>query len=866
MREKKKGCKGKPASMVKKITVALVAVMMVAVYGFSPVPQIADEAFAEEWYTMDDSGKVTITEGTTNIDTTLNMNEDVTEVIIPASVTDIEDMAFMGCSSLTSVIFEGAQPPSIGYGAFQTDGDEVTVTVPAGAKDAYESVLGEAFVYIDYTVVEAGGGEPNPEPEKPAFTVENGIITDFELPEELTGGTPSNPKEGVIEIPESVDGVAVTGIGSSAFEGKFNKMVSVTVKLPKTITYIDDDAFSGCFGISKVEAAQGSQLKTIGKRAFYNCQSLTTFAFPDSLEKIDYSAFANCFDFKGNDDNKVVIPAGTEIMLEGGGQNEDSAFFMCSSIEKFVIDASNNKYKTDADGVIFSKDGKTLIQYPLGRAEESYKIADGVEKIAANAFKWHQQDKENANNLKSVEFPNSLKTVENNAFMCSGLESVSMPADVNWGTGVFQLNENLKEVTINEGVKEIPDMFFYGLENLEKVNLPDSLKTIGYRAFDGLNLTAIELPDGLETIGEEAFESGNLKSIKIPASVTKIGDRAFYLNRDLEEITFEDGNKALDLGKYTFNSCYSLVDIEIPSRVTKLDDGVLSNCAKLKTVKMDSVKTLGDGVFAYSGLEEMNLPGGIKSMGDATFFGCLDLKSASLPERLEELGACTFEMCELLTEVNIADTVKFDSVPEDTFWGCEKLVTLTLPESVKATKACAFSGCKELKNIEVKNVKDEFKRSEFDCYAIKFDGDYSGYGYWVEGVFYLYDDVNLEDVANSQDPSEDAINNVKDLNDKADEETAKADGAALITAEAAGTEALCGCSIGGGGSYSATANPTFNYKTPSSNTAAGGGHGTAASGNGGSPATGDDAGMMIFLLLAMISGTYVMAGRHRAKQ
>ena len=596
-------------SRVNKLLVALIAVMMVAVYGVAPIQAVTGVAFAEEdWYTMDADGNVVVKDGTTTIDTTLQCESEVTTVTIPASVTEVEDYAFFGCENLTVVTFKAETPPSIGSCAFESQGDAVTVNVPKGCKDEYESALVEnyAFTMTDYTVVEAGGGtdpvNPDPTPvEKELFTyseVEGGVaITglgkDFALSSENRVET--------ITVPDTIGGQPVVGIASGAFKEKFvgalyggsNSGVRViTVKLPETVQYIDDDAFSGCQGLAAVNMPR--DLKRIGERAFYNCKNLVDAEFPAGLEMIEYGAFWNCFALKGHADGIIALPEGAKVQLTGAGQNQDSAFSMCSSVQGY--DISNDEFKTDKDGVIFTADGKTLVQYPLGRTSSSYDIPEGTETIGQNAFKWHQSDTKNPNNLKTVTFP----------------------------------------------------------------------------------------------------------------------------------------------------------------------------------------------------------------------------------------------------------------------------------ESITETKACAFSNCRNLESIEVKNLKKDFKRSEFDCYAINLDGDYSKYGYWVEGVFYLYDDATISDIAGNQDNSGGAIGDLEKVNTEGEKFDAAASGATLVTAEAGSIDVLCGCSVGGGGQFAATANPKFNYKTASSNTATSGGSAAgnaakAAGGNGGSPVTGDEASLLIFALLAMVSGTYIFARRQRVK-
>ena len=345
---------------VNKLLVALIAVMMVAVYGLAPVQPVTGVAFAEEtWYTMDADGNVVVKDGTTTIDTTLQCESEVTTVTIPASVTEVEDYAFFGCENLTVVTFKGETPPSIGSCAFESQGDAVTVNVPKGCKDEYEFALVEnyAFTMTDCTVVEAGGStdpvDPDPAPvEKEIFTysaVEGGVaITgpgkDFALSSENRVET--------ITVPDTIGGQPVVGIASGVFKEKFvgslcggaNSGVRViTVKLPETVQYIDDDAFSGCQGLAAVNMTR--DLKRIGERAFYNCKNLVDAEFPAGLELIEYGAFWNCFALKGNADGIIALPEGAKVQLTGAGQNQDSAFSNCENLESIEVKNLKKDFK-----------------------------------------------------------------------------------------------------------------------------------------------------------------------------------------------------------------------------------------------------------------------------------------------------------------------------------------------------------------------------------------------------------------------------------------------------------------------------------------------------------------------------------------
>lgn len=86
----------------------------------------------------------------------------------------------------------------------------------------------------------------------------------------------------------------------------------------------------------------------------------------------------------------------------------------------------------------------------------------------------------------------------------------------------------LREAVVSEGVVEIADGAFLGMGNLERVQLPKSLRKIGALAFYGCkNLKNIDLPKGLKEIGTAAFKDSGLTKIEVPTNTNKIESEAF---------------------------------------------------------------------------------------------------------------------------------------------------------------------------------------------------------------------------------------------------------------------------------------------------------------------------------------------------
>lgn len=774
-----------------------------------------------------------------------------TSITIPATVTSIEGGAF-SVPSLEKVTFLGAIPeyPPLSEIFEIVYGQTITIYCYLEHYMAYDGDISD----FEWELLDEGSEEPDTPPASDNFKIEGGKLTGYT--ETVRDGKVT------ITIPDNV-----TVIGANAFKNKFLKQAEVTVVLPSTVTTIEDSAFEECFGLVSIEFP--SSLTSIGKKAFYGCEKLTNVTFPAGLQTIADSAFLSCSGL-----TSVSIPAGTNVTLTTAMTT--FAFAMCDKVQSFTVAAGNTQLSAK-DGVLYDKAGTTLLAYPLGSKAESFAIPEGTITIGREAFKQHQQRQNCA--LKNVGFPESLETIENNAFMSQNLTSVTIPGDFKLGTGVFQLNNSIKTVNVAEGVTEITDMLFYGLEGVETINLPSTLETIGYRAFDRCGASSIKLPEGLKSIGEEAFESSKLKSVEIPASVTNIGDRAFYNCKEMAAITFKAGSGSLNLGRYTFNNCAKLNNIVVPSRVTKLDDGVFSKMGALTTITLpNSIKTLGNNVFASSdALKTVKLPDSITEMGNGTFRSCHALESITLPANLAKLGTCTFEIEEgantSLTKVVIPDSVKITTVPSDTFWGREGIKELYLPASIAGTEACAFSKCSDELVINIARKSSEFTRSMFDCFD--FDGAELN-GYW-DGDAYVYSEEQID-----WNPSKDADEELAALNKESDKTTASLDGAVLKSRSSASMIAACGCASGTGGRFTASAKPTFNYgKASSSSTVAGqNGNGTSSSSNTSSKAssnkaaannkksggisTGDTAAIFGTILVLILSGLYLVNRYRRA--
>lgn len=130
-----------------------------------------------------------------------------------------------------------------------------------------------------------------------------------------------------------------------------------SVILPNRLETIDSNAFFNCTNLKNIDIPNSNYLRTIENNAFAGCSSLEEILLPTSLQEIGQNVFSS--------------------RVRGAKLNDKLA--------KITVDKDNYYFK-DIDGVLFSKDGNTLVCYPQGKTDKEYVIPDSVKEINVGAF------------------------------------------------------------------------------------------------------------------------------------------------------------------------------------------------------------------------------------------------------------------------------------------------------------------------------------------------------------------------------------------------------------------------------------------------------------------------------------------------
>ena len=510
-------------------------------------------------YSVDINKRVTIT----------GYNGTRSNLIIPReikgySVTSIDNDAFRGCTSLTSITIPNSVT-SIGFSAFFGCSNLSKIVIPDSVTDIGYDAFDDTSWYNNQPngVIYAGQvvykykGEM---PENTAIILNEGtkIINGYVFRDcmNLTSITiPNSVTEIGISTFENCTNLeymtmpnSVTSIGSSAFYG-CSSLTSINI--PGGVTRIWSDAFEGCSSLTSINISDG--VTEIDSDAFKGCSSLTSITIPDSVTSIGYDAFRCCSSLKNINIPNSVTSIG------------DSAFYGCSSLTSINI-----------------PDGVTSIgnwTFEDCSSLTSITIPDSVTSIGFRAF-------EGCSSLTSITIPDSVTSIDNDAFRgCTSLTSITIPNSVtSIGDGAFRCCSSLTSINIPDGVTSIGNGTFDHCSSLTSINIPDIVKSIGDGAFRCCSsLTNINIPDGITSIGDDAFRfCSSLTSINIPDGVTSIGNDAFSYCNSLTSINIPDG--VTSIGDDAFTACESLTSINIPDGVTSIGNDAFSYCYNLSDV------------------------------------------------------------------------------------------------------------------------------------------------------------------------------------------------------------------------------------------------------------------------------------------
>ena len=295
----------------------------------------------------------------------------------------------------------------------------------------------------------------------------------------------------------------------------------------------------------------------IGSHAFFMCNNLESVSIPEGVTTIEDRAFWQ------TSLKNITIPASvTQI-----GSTIKEVFYQCYDLESITVANGNTAYRS-VDGVLYTADGTTLIQYPQNKADTSYKMIDEATKIDFLAFNYTQ-------NLQTIDFNNVTEFADKAVYGNQALQEIVLKNAASLGNQAFSGNREVTSVLLEKAPTTVGESVFSSCASLANVTLPDDMKELqdGMFAFCTA-LKTLKFPAQLNRIGKACFDKAGLTGdLVIPASVTSIGNLAFRNCFGLTSITVE-GTPTFESQGFAFQFCKNLLWMKASFNITKYFGGL----------------------------------------------------------------------------------------------------------------------------------------------------------------------------------------------------------------------------------------------------------------------------------------------------
>ena len=510
----------------------------------------------------------------------------------------------------------------------------------------------------------------------------------------------------------------ITSLGTNAF---MDLMFLSEVTIPASVKTIHKRAFENCRSLSSVMFAPNSQLQTIDHWAFYECINLKALEIPEGVTTIGNGAFYGCAYL-----DSIVLPASMMSIADNG-------FAQCTKLSAMTVHAVT---PPEVDNKTFENVRRSIPVYvPFGTGA-TYRATPIWQEF----------------NIQEME----AESNDNKIFYTSTDGNIVTPYDeTGFGANIISNTyENGQGIITFDGpVTDLGNWAFSDCSSLASIIIPNSVTSIGYLVFNGCSsLNAIFIPENVAFIGNSFLWSSSVASIVVDKN------NAIYDSRDncnaIVETTTNTliagckntiiPNSVTSIGEAAFALCDSLFSIDIPSSIVTIGEHAFANCDSLRSVYLTEglQSILGGAFIECDALSSINIPNSVTTIGEGTFSSCVSLTSITIGDGVSSIGYSMFSGCTSLTSVTIGNNVT--SIGEEAFYFCTSLTSIIIPNTVTNVGGGAFTDCSSLTSVTIGSSVTDIEGGAFDlcynldtiyCYAITppelFD----------EGVFQNYDAI-----------------------------------------------------------------------------------------------------------------------------
>ena len=473
------------------------------------------------------------------------------------------------------------------------------------------------------------------------------------------------------------------------------------------------------------------------------------------VTKINPFAFGNCKSLK-----KVNIPASISHI-------EVEAFHDCFALNWIEVD-SNNKTYCSIDGNLYTKDGKELVRYALGKTETEFIVPDGVESIGHYSFYF-------APNLTHVILNNEVTCINTWAFQgCGALESIVLTASVKeielqafqycdsltvvyytgtaeeWNSIIIdnEYDDNIALLNATryyysetqpttegnfwhyvDGVPTVWEAYVapnYSLGLEYTSNGDGTCYVSGFGTCTDTDIIIPSVSPNGETVigvGDRAFGymAFPISSVVIPDSVTIIGREAFAWCEALTSVTI--GNKVTHIGSFAFGCCSSLEKIDIPQSVTQIELDAFQICDVLSCIEVSpdnkAYRSIDGNLYTKDGKELVKyaagkndttfiIPDGVETIGVYSVYYSTKITNIVMPDSVISIQAWAFQGCTSLTNVKLSNNI--ESIGYEAFGDCSSLMTIVIPNSIKTIGGNFFNWLSVLETVYYEGCESDWSK------------------------------------------------------------------------------------------------------------------------------------------------------------
>jgi len=449
-----------------------------------------------------------------------------------------------------------------------------------------------------------------------------------------------------IIIPATLDGQTVIGIGDDDDNLFYSKGIT-SIQFPNTIQSIGYRAF-GANDILNLDLSSCINLISIGNYAFVannletlniNCSSLKTIGnrsfYSNNLTSLDLSSCHNL---------QCV---------------EDEAFRYNGTVASLDLSNCTNLSYIGYEAFKFNLLSVTNFVLPTSTNYESYGWIDGNNNTYIGG--------ETVNDIETsyrVPYPYSLTNDD-----VEVIDGVIISCSYNFSFKDIIIPTTLDGQTVI-GIGDDDDNLFYSKE-IASVQFPNTIQSIGYRAFYSNNLTNLDLSNcnNLNSIGYSAFKYNSITSFVLPI----VTNYESYEWIDGNKNTYSSGTSVTDLSTdYRLFYHYTLTDSDV-----EVVNGEIISCSynyRFKDIIIpifldaQTVFKIGEDVFYRKGIKTVQLPNTIQTIGRGAFgwnsLTSLDLSSYA---NLTSIGSHAFGS-NRLNSINFSNCTNLISIGTSAFW------------------------------------------------------------------------------------------------------------------------------------------------------------------------------------------------------